>query len=69
MKEIIIIIIFEECSWFKFNNLGQALRMALKIYTSVVKGLKLNVGNFGGLILTFVVVPWEKLVWGVFLPE
>ena len=28
---------FEGRSWFKFNNLGQALGMALKIYTSVAK--------------------------------
>ena len=27
MKEAIIIIIFEECSWFKFNNLGQTLNL------------------------------------------
>ena len=26
---------FEEWSWFKFNNLGLALGMALKDYTSV----------------------------------
>ena len=26
---------FEERSWFKFNNLGLALGMALKDYTSV----------------------------------
>ena len=29
-------------SWFKFNNLGVTLGMALKFYTSVAKGLKLN---------------------------
>ena len=33
---------FEEWSWFKFNNLGLA-------YTSVAKGLTLNVRKFGGL--------------------
>ena len=32
---------FESCSWFKFNNLGLALSTALKVYTSVTKGLKL----------------------------
>ena len=36
MKEVIIIVVFEECSWFKFNNLGQPLSMALKFYASVV---------------------------------
>ena len=29
-------------SWFKLNNLGMTLGMALKFYTSVAKGLKLN---------------------------
>ena len=28
---------FEGCSWFKLNNLGHALRMAFKVYTSVAK--------------------------------
>ena len=31
------------CSWFKFNNLGLALGIALKFYVSVTKGLKLKV--------------------------
>ena len=30
-------------SWFKFNNLGLALGMALKLYISVAKGLKRKV--------------------------
>ena len=30
---------FFEGSWLKFNNLGLVLGMALKFYTSVVKGL------------------------------
>ena len=52
MREVIIISIllgfdqknhfFEEWSWFKFNNLWQALDMALKFYTTVVKGSKLK---------------------------
>ena len=29
---------FEGCSWFKFNNLGLALGMALKFYTKVARG-------------------------------
>ena len=33
---------FEGCPWFEFNNLGLALGMALKFYTSVGKGLKLK---------------------------
>ena len=52
---------FKRGSWFKFNNLRLALGMVLKFYTSVAKGLKLNVGKFWGLILTFVVVKVEKL--------
>ena len=41
---------FEGWSWFEFNNLGLALGMALEFYTSVAKGLKLNVRKFSGLI-------------------
>ena len=29
---------FERWSWFKFNNLGLALGMTLKFYTSVAEG-------------------------------
>ena len=47
---------FEGWSWFKFNNLGLALGMALRFYTSVAKGSKLKVRKFFGLILTFVKV-------------
>ena len=39
---------FEGRSWFKFNNLGLALVMVLKLYTSVAKGLKLKVRNVLG---------------------
>ena len=42
---------FEERSWFKFNNLGLALGINLKFYTSLPKGLKLKVRKFWGLIL------------------
>ena len=45
---------FEGYSWFKFNNLGLALGMALKFYTSVSKEFKLKVRKFWGLIPTFV---------------
>ena len=55
-------------SWFKFNNFGLALGMNLKFYTIVVKGLKLKVRNFYGLVPTFVEVTGEKLVGGAFLP-
>ena len=36
--------------------------MALKFYTSVVKGLNLKVRKFWGLTPTFIEVPEEKLV-------
>ena len=55
-------IFFEGWSWFRFNNQGLALDTGLKFYTSVVKGLKLKVRKFQGLIPTFVEVTGEKLV-------
>ena len=36
----------EGWSWFKFNNLGMELGMALKFYTSAVKELKLKFRKF-----------------------
>ena len=59
---------FEGWSWFKFNNLGLALGMNLKFYTSVAKGLKVNVGKFWGLVPTFVEVTGEKLLGVAFCP-
>ena len=53
---------FKGCSWFKFNNLELAQGMALKIYTSIVKCLKLKARKFWGLIPTFVGVTAEKLI-------
>ena len=53
---------FEGCSWFKFNNLGQALGITLKFYTSVSKEFKQKVRIFWGLIPTFVEITWEKLL-------
>ena len=55
---------FEGWSWFKFNNLGLALGIALKFYTSVKKGLKLKVTIFLWLFPTFVEITWEKLKGG-----
>ena len=43
----------EGWSWFKFNNLGLTIVMALKFYGSVAKGLKVKVRMFWGLIPTF----------------
>ena len=54
--------LFERCSWFKLNNLGLALDMAWKFYTSVTKELKLKVENFWVLIPTFVEVTGRKPV-------
>ena len=70
MREVIITSIFKDltiktkffdgCFWFKFINLGLALRMPLKFYISVTKRFTL------GLIPMFVKVTGEKLL-GVFL--
>ena len=59
---------FEGWSWFKFNNLGLALGMALKFYKSLAKELKLKVRKFWRLAPTFVEVIWEKLVGVPFCP-
>ena len=59
---------FEGWSWFKFNNLRLALGTNLKFYTSLLKGLKLKVRKFWGLIPTFVEGTGEKLVGGPFCP-
>ena len=59
---------FEQYLQFKFNNLGLALGMILKFYTSVAKGLKLEVRKFWGLIPAFVVVTGKKTDRGAFLP-
>ena len=51
-KDLIRKYIFNEgWSWFQFNNLGLALAMALKFYTSVVKGLKLKLKVLGDWFL------------------
>ena len=55
---------FERWSWFKFTNLGLAIGMAFKFYTSVGKGLQLNIRKFWGLILMHVEGTAEKLVGG-----
>ena len=66
MRKIIIILFYKDltskinfgevCFCFKFTNLGLALGMALKFYTSVAKSLKLKVREFLGLNFTFVEV-------------
>ena len=47
---------FERWYWFKLNNLGLGLGMALKFYSSVAKSLKLKVRKFWGVIFPFVEV-------------
>ena len=59
---------FEGWSWFKLNNLGLALDMALKFYISSAKGFKLKVRRFCGLIGLFVEVTGGKLVGGLLGP-
>ena len=46
----------------KFNNLGLALCVVSRFYTSVAKWLKLKVRNFRGLVPRFVEVTGEKLI-------
>ena len=60
---------FEGWSWFKFDNYGLALGTNLKFYTSVGKGLKLNVRKFWGLIPIFVEVTGEKLFYNYVILE
>ena len=60
---------FEGWSWFKFDNYGLALGTNLKFYTSVGKGLKLNVRKFWGLIPIFVEVTGEKLFYDYVILE
>ena len=55
MKEVII-----SSFWFKFNDLRLTQGMALKVYTSAAKGLKLKVRRFS--MLTFIKVTGKKLV-------
>ena len=55
---------FEGWSWLKFNNLGLPLGTYMKVYTNVVKGLKLKVRKFWELILTFVEVTGKKTSTG-----
>ena len=52
----------EGLSWLKVNNLGLALGINLKFYTSMAKGLKLKARKFLRLFSTFVEVPEEKLI-------
>ena len=58
--------IFLGAPQFKFNNLGLALGIVLKIDTSLAKWLKLEARKFCGPIPTFVEVTGEKLVVEVF---
>ena len=58
-----------ERSWFKFNNLGLALVIALKVLTSVAKGLKLKIRKFWGIISMFVEIAEKNLLGTKFEPH
>ena len=49
-----------------FNNLRLVLGTNLNFYTSLSKGLELKVKMFWELILVFIDVTGEKLIWGSF---
>ena len=51
---------FDECFWFRFNNLGLALGTTLKISSCTTNGLRLKVGKFWRLISTFAEYTWGK---------
>ena len=55
-------------SWFRFIDLGVALGKVLTFYISLAKELKLKGRKFWGLIPSFVVLKWEKLVEGLLAP-
>ena len=64
-KKVIITLILSEFDQ-RFNNLGLALGMVLKFYTSVEKALNLKVRTFLGLIPLFVEVTGRKQVGDLF---
>ena len=57
---------FEGFFWFKFNNLGLVLGMALKFNTNLAERLKLKVRRFWEVIPLFEEVIREKLIGGLF---
>ena len=57
---------FEGCFWFKFNNLGLVLGMALKFNTKLAERLKLKVRRFWEVIPLFEEVIREKLIGELF---
>ena len=60
---------FEGWSWFKLNNLRLTVGTNLEFYTSMAKGLKLNIRKCCGLNPAFVEVTGGKLVeGGLFAP-
>ena len=73
LREVIITTVLkgfdQKNSWFKFNNLGMAIGIALIFYTSVVKRLKLKVRKFLGIAFMSVEIKKEKLVRNSSLPS
>ena len=57
-------VVLVQVQWF-----GTDARYGLELYTSVVKGSKLKVRKFWGLLPTFVEFAREKLVGGAFPPS
>ena len=53
----------------KFNNSRLVLAKALKVYSSLIKGLKPKVRKFGELILTFGKVTEKYWVGGGLFPH
>ena len=62
-KDLTWKIFFEGWSWFKFNNLQLVLGIALIFCSSAIKGSKLQIRKFWGLIPVFGEVSEENM-WG-----
>ena len=60
---------FDECFWFRFNNLGLALGTTLKISSCTTNGLRLKVAKFWRLISTFAEYTWGKTGRDLFPPS
>ena len=59
----------EGCSWFKFNNLGLALDMALKFYTNVAKRVRTKSQKVLGAYSNICRSYRGKLVGAPFCPQ
>ena len=59
--------VFEDYTWFKFDELGLKLDMNFKFCTSVSKEFKLKFRNYEAFFPTFLEVTAKKMVQEVFL--